>query len=47
MCRILKVSPSGFYDWLKDPSGVRGREDDDLCEDIRRIFADSEEAYGN
>jgi len=47
MCRVLKVSTSGFYDWLKDPVGVRGREDDDLCEQISNVFKESNETYGN
>ncbi|HPP74827.1 MAG TPA: IS3 family transposase, partial [Armatimonadota bacterium] len=47
MCKVLRVSHSGFYDWLRDPCGVRGREDEAFCEDIRRIFKDSKDAYGN
>ncbi len=47
MCRVLNVSPSGFYGWLKDPAGVRGRQDEALCENIRSIFKDSKESYGN
>lgn len=47
MCRVLRVSPSGFYDWLKDPKGRRGREDADLCDQISKIFKDSLETYGN
>jgi len=47
MCRVLKVSASGFYAWLKDPKGARGREDEELCEQIRKVFVDSRETYGN
>jgi putative transposase len=47
MCSVLKVSASGFYAWLKDPKGARGREDEELCELIRKVFADSRQTYGN
>lgn len=47
MCRVLRVSTSGFYEWLKDPDGVRGREDEEFCEQIKKIFEDSKETYGN
>ena len=27
MCRCLRVQPSGFYTWLKDPLSKRAQED--------------------
>jgi len=47
MCYLLKVSASGFYGWLKDPDGIRRREDNRLCEEIQQIFKDSRESYGS
>jgi len=47
MCRVLRVSTSGFYDWLKDPDGIRGREDVELSEQITKIFEESKESYGS
>lgn len=47
MCRVLKVSTSGFYGWLKDPDEVRRREDNELCEHISTIFEDSRKTYGS
>ena len=28
MCRCLRIHPSGFYAWLKNPLSRRAREDD-------------------
>ena len=47
MCRVLKVSTSGFYSWLKDPDGVRRREDKELEKQIQQIFDDNRESYGS
>jgi len=47
LCRVLGVSTSGFYTWLKDLGGKRTREDDELCKDIHKIFKDSKETYDN
>ncbi len=47
MCRVLAVSTSGFYGWLKDAGGVRGREDEALSEIIKKAFEDSRGAYGS
>jgi putative transposase len=47
MCRVLKVSSSGFYHWMKDPEGTRGREECALEEKIKEIFHASRKTYGS
>lgn len=47
MCRVLDVSASGFYGWLKEPGGKRGREDEALCDLISKAFKNSRETYGS
>jgi len=47
MCRVLKVSTSGFYGWLKEPGGKRSKDDETLSEQIRTAFDDSRETYGS
>jgi putative transposase len=47
MCCVLGVSKSGFYDWMKEPEGVRAREEKDLEERIKNIFKESKETYGS
>jgi putative transposase len=37
MSRILEVSPSGFYAWLKRPPSKREQEDEMLTEEIKKI----------
>lgn len=46
MCRVLKVSTSGFYDWRGRPSSARAQADALLSEKIARIHTDSRETYG-
>ena len=46
MCRLLKVSRSGFYAWLKRRD-VREVSDRQLLQLIREIFAQSNETYGS
>ncbi len=46
MCRVLKVSPSGFYDWLLRAPSRRSIEDAVLVERIRAIHAQSDGTYG-
>ena len=46
MCRALKVSKSGFYDWRDRKPSARDRADTVLSEKIARIHADSRETYG-
>jgi transposase InsO family protein len=45
MCRVLEVSKSGFYDWMKDPEGSRDRGKY-LEEKIEEIFKESRDTYG-
>jgi len=47
MCRVMNVSTSGFYDWLKEPGGKRGKEDEALSESIKKAFEDSRKTYGS
>jgi transposase InsO family protein len=46
MCRVLEVSPSGYYASLKRPSSWHALIDDVLMARVRIIHADSGETYG-
>ena len=47
MCRVLEVSRSGFYLWLKRPVSSRSAENDRLLFDIRVIHEASRGVYGS
>jgi putative transposase len=46
MCRVLGVSPSGFWAWSKRPPSERARTDAALTGEIRRIHRRSRGTYG-
>ena len=46
MCRLLKVSRSGFYAWQCRPESRRAREDRSLLAHIEAIHRQYREAYG-
>jgi putative transposase len=46
MCRVLGVSPSGYYGWAKRPTSERAVTDALLIEDIRAAHATSKGTYG-
>ena len=47
MCRVLSVSRSGFFAWLKRGESRRKREDAKLLRKIREVFLDSDRTYGS
>jgi len=46
MCRCLRIHPSGFYAWLKNPFSNRAQEDDRQTELIKAAWHDSGKVYG-
>jgi putative transposase len=46
MCRILGVSPSGYYAWVKRPASARALRDVALTAEIRAAHAASKGTYG-
>jgi putative transposase len=46
LCRVLKVSKSGYYAWKSRPPSKRSRQDAALTEKIREIHRRSRETYG-
>ena len=46
MCRVLGLSPSGYYDWLRRPPSARARHDAELKGRILAKWIDSDETYG-
>jgi len=47
MCRLLKVSSSGYYAWRKRPESARAKTDRELTDVIRRLHAESNGVYGS
>ena len=46
LCRVLRVSRSGYYDWLTRPESVRAQEDRELVGHIQRLHAKARRSYG-
>jgi putative transposase len=46
MCRVLGVSPSGYYAWRARPPSARARANQKLLERIRAIHTVSNKTYG-
>ena len=47
MCRVLKVSRSGYYAWRVRPESHRAKTDRELMRLIQRIHAESDGVYGS
>ena len=47
MCRVLKISGSGYYAWLQRPMSARARQDLWLTGRIEAIHRRSRGAYGS
>ena len=45
MCRVLKVSASGYYAWLDRVPSKRAIDNAVLVERIRRVHAESDATY--
>lgn len=46
MCRCLRIRPSGFYAWLKNPLSTRAKEDVRQTELISKAWKESGKVYG-
>ena len=47
MCRVLKVSKAGFYEYLQRPTlNAHDQEDLEFSTQIKRLFLDSRQTYG-
>jgi putative transposase len=46
MCRVLEVSRSGYYAWLKREPSARAQANAELLEAIQEIHAESDGTYG-
>jgi putative transposase len=46
MCRLLRVHPSGFYTWLKNPLSRRANEDKRQADLLLRTWEESGKVYG-
>lgn len=47
MCRVMKVSRSGYYDWRHRPLSERGQADQVLATEIKRVFDDEKGRPGS
>ena len=46
MCRCLRIQPSGFYAWQRNPLSQRTQEDARQTKLIRQAWNDSGKVYG-
>jgi hypothetical protein len=47
MCKVMKVSVSGYYYWLKNPIGFRTIKEEKLLADIHKVYNNSKKRYGS
>lgn len=47
MCKVLKVSRSGYYHWLEEKPSKRNLDNERICRKIRQIHSASREIYGS
>lgn len=47
MCRVLQVSPSGYYRWCKQPQSQRAQQDQYLLGHIKMVHEQSRQIYGS
>lgn len=47
MCRVLKLSRSGYYAWIKRQPSPRTQENEILSQEIQQIHQDSRQTYGS
>jgi len=47
MCKVLRVSRGGYYDWRRRPKSQRQQRREQLCEKILEVFHDARGIYGS
>ncbi len=47
MCRVLEVSPSGYYAWRTRPESKRAADNRQLLDDVRRLQSHHHGRYGS
>lgn len=47
LCRLLGVTPQGYYAFAQRPPSRRVLAEAELCAAIRKVFVDSDERYGS
>lgn len=47
MCRVLEVSTSSYYAWIKRPKSKRQQENEALLRDIKAVHSESNRVYGS
>lgn len=47
MCKVLSVSRSGYYSWLKSSPSERALTNQRLTEEIRKVYFESKQTYGS
>ena len=46
MCRVLGLSPSGYYAWLDREPSARAKRDEELTERIEAVWSENRRVYG-
>lgn len=47
MCCVLRVSPSGYYRWLRQPQSQRAQQNQHLLREIEMVHHQSRQTYGS
>jgi putative transposase len=47
LCRLLEVSPSGYYQWRNRQPGPRATANERLLKQVRQVFEQNRQTYGS